>query len=649
MKFLKPIFFAAVPFLMVPATTSFSQTANTSAHTVSIDPWLKPFYHGVASGDPLPDRVIIWTRVTPDSGSVGPINVTWRMATDTNFAQVVANGNEVADLSRDFTVKVDVTGLQSNTVYYYEFSALGRNSLIGRTKTTPAGDADSLRIAVVSCANFEAGFFNAYGAIKKANDIDAVVMLGDYIYEYESGGYGLNPNAGRTWDPATEILSLADYRTRYSHYHLDKDLRQLHQQFPWILVWDDHETANNSWEGGAENHTPGTEGDWFSRKDAGIEAYEEWLPIRVFPNDTHRIYRTISYGNLMDIVMMDTRLEGRNEQIASTTTVLGIPVVDITNASLNDTARKMISQDQYDWLLGNLNSTSAQWKLLGQQVMVGPLRLNVTFPPPAVTYIVNSDQWDGYPAQRQRFFNEIINNNIDNIVVLTGDIHTSWANDLPFVTGTPYDSTTGAGSAGVEFVGTSVTSPGLPVAVPISTIKSNNPNVRYAELNKKGYVIVDVNKARTQGDFYYVVTLDSANNTSNFETGWYVNDGERFLRQSSTASVGKASLTGIPFAPEFPRFPVGIKETIRPAVILGTYPNPFVEFSIVQFYLDKASDVNIKVVDISGKTIYRSGFEKVSAGLHIHGIDLKNTAEGTYFLMVETDGYTATQKLVKGK
>lgn len=648
------LLFASALIVYFTAKISFAQEANpTNVHPLDVNPLMQPFYHGVASGDPLPDRVILWTRVTPDTNSPASISVDWKIATDTNLSNVVNSGTVSTDAAMDYTVKIDAIGLQTNTVYYYGFTALGKNSVTGRTKTTPVGNVDSLRFAVVSCANYEAGFFNAYSAIKKGNDIDAVIMLGDYIYEYKTGGYGPNGNAGRTWKPDSEIVALADYRTRYSHYHLDKDLRQLHQQFPWIIVWDDHETANDSWEGGAENHDS-TEGDWFARKDAGIGAHHEWLPVRTFANDTHRIYRTIPYGNLLDLIMLDTRLEGRNPKVAGTS-LGGYPVADVTDPELNDTSRKIISETQFDWVLNRMDTTSAQWKMLGQQVMVGPLRIKPF--PFGPTYVVNLDQWDGFPAQRQRFFDSAFAKNIDNIVVLTGDIHTSWANDLPYQSGVNYNNSNAnavVGSAGVEYVGTSVTSPGLPSSlsaiVTPATAKSNNPNIRYVELNKKGYVIMDVNKTRTQGDFYYVTTVDSANDNSSFETSWYVNAGERFLRQGSAKSTATTSLTSIPFAPDEP-FYVGIKENSlkQDLIIFGIYPNPFTDHLVVQFYNEKTTAVNLKVLDITGKTIISNDYNNVSPGLHLHGFELKNTAEGIYFLVIEAEGSTVTKKLVKGR
>lgn len=270
----------------------------------ALDPELTPFYHGVASGDPLPDAVIIWTRVTPGE-PMESIEVQWRVSRDTTFNNIVASGVFVTNEDRDYTVKVDVTGLEPNTWYYYEFSALERNSLIGRTKTAPVGGVDQLRFATVSCSNYPAGYFNAYQKIVDRNDVDAVLHLGDYLYEY--GGSNILPN--------TDIVQLADYRIRHSVYKLDSMLRNAHQQYPWIVTWDDHESANNSWRGGAENHNTSTQGPWIDRKIASVRAYDEWMPIRMpDEEDQFRIYRKISYGDLADIFVLDTRLYDRDLQ-----------------------------------------------------------------------------------------------------------------------------------------------------------------------------------------------------------------------------------------------------------------------------------------------------------------------------------------------
>jgi alkaline phosphatase D len=227
------------------------------------DEELFPFYHGVASGDPLEDRVIIWTRVTPVEAKDN-VEVAWRMATDTGMVNIVAEGVFDTNLGRDFTVKVDVENLNPGTWYYYDFMALDNYSLRGRTRTLPSGDVDHLRFAVASCSNYEHGYFNAYKHIAFRNDLQAVLHLGDYQYEYQVGGYSAFIE-GRQNEPANETITLEDYRIRHSHYKLDEDLRAAHQQYPWFTVWDDHEFANNAWVGGAENHDAG-EGLWSDRK-----------------------------------------------------------------------------------------------------------------------------------------------------------------------------------------------------------------------------------------------------------------------------------------------------------------------------------------------------------------------------------------------
>ncbi|MFH1321395.1 MAG: alkaline phosphatase D family protein [Bacteroidota bacterium] len=527
-------------FLISSLYTSYTlaQSWLNTATRLDIDPVYTPFYHGVASGDPLSDRVIIWTRVTPDTITTGDIDVNWGIALDTNFIQVINSGIVYTNDAVDYTVKVDATGLQPNTWYYYKFNALGKNSLIGRTKTAPTGDVDSIRFAVVSGSHFEHGYYNAYERITNRNDIDAVLHLGDYIYEYAAGG-GYTNDTVRIHDPEHEILTLGDYRIRYSQYRLDPQLRGLHQQYPWIIVWDDHETANNSWTSGAENHDSTSEGSWADRKAAGVQAFFEWIPIRKpSPSDNH-IYREFSFGDLFDLIMLDTRLEGRDEQLAMC-------------SDLDDTARKMLGDQQFNWMTNQLTGSTAQWKIIGQQVMIAPLEANLCFP--FITKsAVNTDQWDGYPVVRDKLFNCIMDSNITDVVILTGDIHTSWANDLPLDPGT-YDPGTGAGSVAVEFVTTSVTSAALPLdlsLIGVPTIKLINPHIKYINLDDKGYNIVDINKSRTQSDWYFVTTVDTLLFEEHYEESWYVNDTERFLNGTSTPSERPGPLQ--PQAPLLPK------------------------------------------------------------------------------------------------
>jgi alkaline phosphatase D len=538
------------------------------------------------------------------------------------MTQIINSGTTSTDTSKDYTVNIDATGLQPNTYYYYDFSALNKKSIVGRTKTAPSGDFDSLRFAFFSCANFEAGFFNAYAAAKKRNDFDAVIHLGDYIYEYETGGYDPNSNTpDRIWEPANEIISLTDYRTRFSLYHLDPDLLKLHQQYPFITIWDDHESANNAYKDGAGNHSPATEGTWTDRKSVSAQAYSEWLPIRS-PNPTNKlqIWRKLNYGNLADIHFLDTRIWGRDIQ---------------DGASNNDTNRTILGLDQLYWLLNNLSSTQAQWNIIAQQVMVAPLKV--------FGQAVNDDQWDGYPAERKKLFDYILNNNVKDVVVLTGDIHTAWANDLP---STGYNSSTGANSAGVEFVGTSVTSPGAPFGVPQSIITSSNPHIKYVDLVQHGFAILDINKTRAQCDYYYIPSIDYATDTTTFGTGKQTVYGSRHLSNASGPSTGRPSLNA-DFAPEVVLSTPHELSISEKAIIMGIYPNPFSEFIIAHYYLDKPTQVNFKIMDITGKMVATQNAGNIPQGLYKTTINLPSLPAGMYILLLEADDFTAKQKIIK--
>ncbi len=609
-------------FLFIVVLFAYFVNTHAQEKRVTLDPLYAPFYHGVASGDPLPDRVIIWTRVTPDSNFTGNITVNWKMATDTLLSNVVQQGSFVTNEDRDFTVKVDVTGLQPNTWYYYEFETNGRKSLIGRTRTAPTGNVDSLRFAIVSCSSWDYGFFNSYGRIEERNDVDAVIHLGDYIYEYP-----VNPSRTRLHEPSNEILTLSDYRIRHSQYKLDPQLRKLHQQFPFITVWDDHETANDSYRDGAENHTPATEGDWYVRKNNGVRAYKEWLPIREPDvNDTIRIWRQFSWGNLMNLMMIDTRLYDRDQQVTT------------NSPNLNDSTRVMIGNTQRAWLETQLSNSTQKWNVIGQQVMFAPLK--------AFGQIVNADQWDGYPAERKRVMDYIMNNSIPNPVILTGDIHTSWANDIPYQN---YNGTTGAGSMGVEFVATSVTSPGADflsslTGLGIPLIKNQNPHMKFIDLTRRGYVILDLNQQRVQGDFYFVNRVDQVSNQETFAEGWYCEDGTRRLQKANSASVKSGPL---PIkAPALPNNPVNrSKETNFFGI--SSYPNPYQNVFNLQFYTYKPAIINVKILDLQGKVVKNyPSFQSVS-GLNHYNIETPNVSSGTYILLMESQGEIFQKTIIK--
>lgn len=575
-----------------------------------VDSALAPFYHGVASGDPLTDRVIIWTRVTtntPDTGAT----VTWAVALDTGMTQVVQSGSAYTSVSRDFTVRVDVQGLQPNTWYYYRFFWSGIPSLRGRTRTLPAGDTDSIRVAVASCQSFTSGFYNIYHWLSRTNDVDAIFFLGDFIYEY-----GGTSTFGRDHDPPQEILTLSDYRTRHSQYRLDKDLREVLRQYPLFSVWDDHEVANNSWRDGAENHDPNTEGDYQTRKNLALQVYSEWMPLR-YPNpgENVRIFRRFTWGNLMDVHFLDTRLFDRDEPLGF--------LVSPNDPVLTDTARKMLGPEQRQWLLDGLSSGTALWRVIAQQVMMAPLQV--------LGLVVNGDQWDGYPAERRKLWDFIINNNIPNIVVFTGDIHTAWANDLPH---TGYDPNTGAHSVGVEFVATSVTSGNL-LSIPggASLVQAANPHVKYVNLEDHGLFIADFNKQRVQADYYFVETIEEPDNINvSCPVAFYCNLGERFLRQASGCVTQKKKYP--PLAPPADPLVSFIKES--PVITaFNVWPNPTISTMVVQFSLTMPQEVVLRVVDAGGNTVYSSHLGIQNPGLRYAHFDASHLKPGYYFVYLE--------------
>ena len=356
--------------------------------------------------------------------------------------------------------------MQPGKTYYYRFSCEGVDSPVGRTKTLPTTGVSSLRMAVVSCSNHAYGYFNAYARVAARADLDLVMHLGDYIYEYGPGQYG---NV-RTPEPAHEMVTLADYRLRHAQYKRDADSQAMHRQHPLIAIWDDHEITNDGWKNGAQNHQPGTEGDWNARVAVGMQAYYEWMPVR--PADVNNLrdnHRGFAYGDLAELLMLEERLSARSQQLTTAThaTPFG-PGFATTDPGYGDASRTLLGDAQEAWLVNRLRTTPAQWKLLGQGVMFAQLKApgaNQATDPGL--YFINGDQWDGYEPARNRLYAAIKGDaahpQVNNLVVLTGDIHSSWAADLNPNPYNPaaYDKVTGAGSLGVEFVGTSVTSPGI--------------------------------------------------------------------------------------------------------------------------------------------------------------------------------------------
>ena len=488
------------------------------------------FLHGVASGDPHPDSVLLWTRVTPTasatpgSGAGPSVVVRWEVAKDPKFRRVVREGTFRTGPSRDHTVKLVVGKLKPETWYYYRFHLHKHTSRVGRTRTAPLVNStpDHVRLGVVSCANLQAGWFTAYRGLVKRDDLHAIVHLGDYLYEYGPGQYGYGPDDVdiRSHVPAHEMVTLPDYRQRHAQYKQDPDLQDLHAKYPWVITWDDHEVANDQWSAGAENHNPG-EGDYANRRMQAHRAYDEWMPVRM--NDTaklsdgDRLFRRIQFGRLAELSMLDLRTYRSGQVVTAAPTP-----VPTAQAEVSDPKRTITGAQQMEFLKTSLSNNRVQWKVIGNPVMIAPVNVgalpqqlidpvnDVTHLLPQDGFPYNVDQWDGYTADRREVFKHIRNHQVNDALFITGDIHSGWAAELP------YDASTypNGDSAGVEFVCTSVTSANLKdilhapprtasLAVEAAII-ANNRHIKYLDFDSHGFSVLDLTSQRAQMDWFVI-------------------------------------------------------------------------------------------------------------------------------------------------
>lgn len=549
------------------------------------------FNHGVASGDPRSDRVIIWTRVSPVNP--GPVPVRWILARNRELTDVVKTGVIETSEARDYTVKADVTGLRAGAPYFYGFRAGAAESAVGKTRTLPRGRTAQIKFGVVSCASFPHGFFNAYEALARREDIDVVLHLGDYIYEYGLAGYGGDTatQLGRVPSPEVECTRLADYRARHAQYKTEAELQAAHALAPWITVWDDHETANNSFSTGAENHQA-NEGEWANRKQAALQAYYEWMPIRdPEPGRAFEaINRSYQFGDLLTLIMVETRLLARTEQLdyarelpiemqrwnfanpsapvalrpteADTPAMQRFPAVYETvgqemrpvldwrraqgliaavpnlpagfyispdraalDALLNAPGRELMGQAQEQWLADELTRSKqgSVWQLLGNQILMAkvdapdlsatpaPLAAALERLSPGITQLLkltrfpfplNTDAWDGYPQARMRVLQSIRAAG-GNTIVLTGDTHTAWANEID----------DGSGRVAVELGTTSITSPSdgdyfTPAGIDFAAgVRERNPEVKWNDPLHRGYLVLTLTPAQATAEFFSVSTI----------------------------------------------------------------------------------------------------------------------------------------------
>ncbi|MRT36267.1 alkaline phosphatase [Acinetobacter sp. RIT698] len=532
-----------------------SLTACGSDNNDSTSPTTKvEFLHGVASGDPLKDRVILWTRITPQDTSLR-LEVVWEIATDDKFTQVINTGKVQTASAQDFTVKVDADKLKSGQTYYYRFKFGSVISPVGRTKTLPE-TTSSVQFAVCSCSNYPAGYFYVYKEMAK-QEVDAIIHLGDYIYEYGKDGYATEEavKLGRTLaaDNDKEIIKLDDYRKRYALYHTDSDLQAAHARHPFIVIWDDHELANDTWKDGAENHQA-NEGNFLDRKLAALQAYFEWMPIRpVSATDHLNIYRQFNFGSLVQLTMLDTRILARDKQLdyANYMTASGLDIAKF-QTDLTSTTRTLMGYTQREWLQKKMAQSTATWNVLGQQVLMAKMLIpaelllslsaitsgNVTAETLAkmnqqiielvtlkvrlksgdptltaaekarVTTVApyNLDAWDGYYAEREILYGTLKTLN-KKVVVLAGDTHNAWSADL---------HTQAGDFVGVELATSSVSSPGMEkyLSIPLAQLQQFEmafttliDELNYTNLNQRGYLKVSFTAQQVQADWVFVNSI----------------------------------------------------------------------------------------------------------------------------------------------
>ncbi|ENV37656.1 hypothetical protein F959_01174 [Acinetobacter venetianus RAG-1 = CIP 110063] len=531
--------------------TGCNDSSDKESSTLQVN-----FEHGVASGDPLQDRVILWTRLTPNEASAR-LQVTWQIAKDQEFKQIIKTDKVTTSASQDFTVKVDATGLIPDQSYFYRFIFGDKISPVGQTKTLPT-TTTKVSFAVCSCSNYPAGYFYVYREMAKQN-VDVVIHLGDYIYEYGADGYATEDaeKLGRTLpvDNNKEIIKLDDYRKRYALYRKDKDLQAAHQRHPFIVIWDDHELANDTWKDGAENHQE-NEGSFLDRKLAALQAYFEWMPIRPVDDQHVKIYRQFDFGNLVQLTMLDTRIIARDEQLdyANYLTATGLDVTKF-QADLTNPARTLMGFEQRDWLLGKLQQSTATWNVLGQQILMAKMFIpaelllslaEITSGNPSadtlakmntqITELVtlkvrlqnndptlteqekarvlttapyNLDAWDGYFTEREILYGTLAQLK-KKIVVLAGDTHNAWSSNLY--------SKDGA-YVGVELATSSVSSPGLEkyLNIPLAQLqqfefafKTLIDELNYCNLNQRGYLVVQFDNAQVQSQWNFVDSIKQA-------------------------------------------------------------------------------------------------------------------------------------------
>jgi alkaline phosphatase D len=485
----------------------------------------KGFTHCVASGEPGPDRVLLWTRYA----SADETALKWELAEDAEFSRVAAEGVTTASPANDCCARAWAKALKPGQWHFYRFIAPdGEKSPVGRTKTLPVGKVDKFRIAVFSCSNYGFGWFNAYGHAAEAGDFDLVLHLGDYFYEYARGTYpDAKEGLAERLLPVDEAVTLAGYRERFSTYRLDPDLQRLHQLYPVIAMWDDHEVANDAWKDGAENHQPETEGPYAVRKSVSEKVYREWLPV------SEDYWAQYEIGKLATLFRLETRHVAREKPFDLVDLMKGkrgpeleAALVAFRDGAWRDPARTLMGAEQEAWLAKSLKQSAKAgkpWQVLAQQIILGQFGFGkdliagmtkdidpamrgrilaaARMQQSGIPYAM--DMWSGYPAARERLYQSALDANA-NLLVLAGDSHNAWA----------FDHSYKSERVGVEMAGQSVTSPGYehylgwvkPEAL-AQDVMSASPTLKWCDTSQRGYLALELTPKAATGEYRFLATI----------------------------------------------------------------------------------------------------------------------------------------------
>jgi alkaline phosphatase D len=629
------------------------------AQTLYPNPELKPFYHGVASGDPLTDGVIIWTRITPESDQNEDIYVAWQVAEDIQFRDIVVEGEVQTNASRDYTIKVDVAGLSPDQYYYYRFKAPnGGISPTGRTKTAPTALRENIRFAGVSCSSIYSGYFNAYRRIAERNDIDAVIHVGDYIYDFVDEQEQIRVPDNAVLDIIQGPDTKDKWRALHAYYKLDPDLRAVHQQHPWIIIWDNHDLQ-------------GAVGNGFDPEAiASMEAFLEWTPVRVpNPNVVNKIYRTLKYGDLLDIVVMDIDL-------------FRDPQAEAFGDIIDNPDRSILGEEQFNWLKSELLNSTAKWRLLCSSKPMGQWHLfglpNILpFDFPSINdygFPFSSGTWDGYPYERQLLYEFMRENNINNNIALSGDMHTYFFHDMVENPWNPllYNPNTGGSSVGAEFVpgsvsrgnldetlaglGFATTSPAFADFVE-GLIRFLNPHNVYMDFVNHGYGILDFRPEKVTGEFWFSPILNPSD-TEQFDASFTCFEGmNRWDRNRNPLPIESLYLG--PEQPSFERIDLSDYEAIvsnnESASVLKGYsfselsPNPTQSSSEFIFSTNENRRIEISIYNLTTGQHITTLFDGVMGANHpfigkINQEMLPNS--GTYAILIRGNDFVDMKPLV---